>query len=294
MAIPQTTGEKRLRPMGVDIGATLAKLAMRAPDGSLQLEFFSAGDLPGIDRRIADLAPDRLGLTGCGASAAAARLHRPTRSCLEFEAWGRGARILLRGQGFQEESPYLLVSLGTGTSILRVEGETVTRLGGTALGGGTLLGLGVALTGCRTHAEICRLAEQGDRGKVDLRVGDIYAEGEIPLPGETTAASFGGLARSGRGEGGREAPSPTNSAKPEDLAAAVIGLVGENVALVCSGIAQAAGISRLVFGGATLLENPALASILTGVTGLMGNQPVLLESGSFAGAVGALDAAAEA
>ncbi len=291
MSIPHPAQENRTRSMGVDIGATLAKFAVRGPDGSLCFDFISAGDLPGIDRRIGDAAPDCVGLTGCGATAAAARLDRPSRCCLEFEAWGRGSQILLRDQGLGDEAPYLLVSLGTGTSILRVEGESVSRLGGTALGGGTLVGLGAALTGCPSHGEICLLAEAGDRGKVDLRVSDIYQNDEIPLPGETTAASFGGLARWGSGAEGAAHPNPATSARSEDLAAAVIGLVGENVALVCGGIAQAAGIRRIVYGGATLHENPALVAILLGVTRLMGGEPVLLESGSFAGAVGALESA---
>jgi len=277
--------------MGVDIGATLAKLAMRAPDGSLFFEFTSAQDCAEIDRRIADAAPDRVGLTGCGATAAAARLDLPSQCCLEFEAWGRGARILLRDQDFLEDAPYLLVSLGTGTSILRVEGENVSRLGGTALGGGTLVGLGAALTGCPSHSEICSLAEAGDRGRVDLRVGDIYASDEIPLPGETTAASFGGLARRSLGRENTIDSDPDEPPRTEDLAAAVIGLVAENVALVCGGIAQAAGIRRIVYGGATLHENPALVTILLGVTRLMGSEPVLLENGSYAGAVGALASA---
>ncbi|HIF96114.1 MAG TPA: hypothetical protein EYQ54_03655, partial [Myxococcales bacterium] len=129
MSIPHPAQENRTRSMGVDIGATLAKFAVRGPDGSLCFDFISAGDLPGIDRRIGDAAPDCVGLTGCGATAAAARLDRPSRCCLEFEAWGRGSQILLRDQGLGDEAPYLLVSLGTGTSILRVEGESVSRLG---------------------------------------------------------------------------------------------------------------------------------------------------------------------
>ena len=294
MAILDTVEEKSDCRVGVDIGATLAKLAVRAPDGKLGFEFHSANDLPAVQQRIADLAPHCVGLTGCGAKALEARLDLPTLRMLEFEAWGLGSRSLLRAQGIDENSPYLLVSLGTGTSVLRVEGEEVSRVGGTALGGGTVLGLGVALTGCATHRAICRLAERGDRGRVDLRVGDIYEAGEIALPGETTAASFGNLARWLAQEPPEEADGGPDPSRPEDLAAAVMGLVGENVALICCGIAQATGIARLVYGGATLHENPALVATLQAVSAGMGNATIFLDEGSFAGAAGALERSANA
>jgi type II pantothenate kinase len=156
-----------------------------------------------------------------------------------------------------------------------------------------MVGLGVALTGCESHEEICRLAQRGDRGRVDLRVGDIYREGEIALPGDTTAASFGNLARWLSRDSQQSAGSRDAAARPEDLAAAVMGLVGENVALVCCGLAAAAGLSRLVYGGATLHDNPALVAIVKTVSAGLGREPILLENGSFAGAVGALEWAAE-
>ena len=195
-----------------------------------------------------------------------------------LEAVGGGAADL----GLAADAPYLLVSVGTGTSVLRVEGADVARVGGTALGGGTLMGLSGALTGKTDYEEICRLAEKGDRGRVDLRVGDLYAENEIQLPGETTAAAFGKLALPSS-----KAPSV------EDLAAAILGLVGENVALIGCGIAYATGVRRLVYGGGTLHDNPVLVSVLQAVTSMAGCEPVLLEHGTFAGAVGALDSAAD-
>ncbi len=291
MTSPDTPEEMPPPCVGVDLGATLAKLVIRAPGEDLRFEFLSAANLQTLEERISEIGPGRIGMTGCGASTLEARLGLRAQRCVEFEAWGRGSRTLLRGQNADADAPYLLVSLGTGTSILRVEGDAVARLGGTALGGGTLLGLGVALTGCRSHEELCHLAEEGDRARVDLRVSDIYREGEIALPGETTAASFGNLARwlSPDREEGNEAPS-----QPADLAAAVMGLVGENVALLCCGLAAATGVSQLVYGGGSLHHNPVLASIIEDVSAGLGQTPLFLENGSFAGAVGALEQGSEA
>jgi type II pantothenate kinase len=257
--------------------------------------FLPAGSVEAVLRRIRALSPTRIGLTGCGAAALSEQLDRPSVRVVEFDAWGRGSRELLSRQheSEDEDAPYLLVSLGTGTSVLKVEGDRTSRLGGSALGGGTVLGLGVALTGCASFEELCKLARGGRRGNVDLLVSDIYRPGEVPIPGEATAASFGNLAR--WLTPGRDAALPAHGdpSQREDLASSVMGLVGENVALISCGHSTSVGIDRIVYGGATLHDNPALVAVLMGVTAGLGRKPVLLEDGGYAGALGALARAAD-
>ena len=58
---------------------------------------------------------------------------------------------------FQEKDtyPYLLVIIGSGVSILKVESESnFERIGGTATGGGTFWGLGSLLTGAKARIPI--------------------------------------------------------------------------------------------------------------------------------------------
>ncbi|MFV1959295.1 MAG: FGGY family carbohydrate kinase, partial [Planctomycetota bacterium] len=91
--------------------------------------------------------------------------------------------------------------VGTGTSILRVEDGQATRLGGTALGGGTVLGLGVALTGCESYEELCALFRVPPAVLPEVRassgvLGEARAAGleGIPLAGvagDQQAALFG-------------------------------------------------------------------------------------------------------
>jgi type II pantothenate kinase len=162
--------------------------------------------------------------------------------------------------------------------VLLADGLSTSRLGGTALGGGTVVGLGSALLGSGCFEEIVNLAARGDRRRVDLLVSDIYRSGEIPLASDMTAANFGRLGRTGA----EEAPAR------EDLAHAIMGLVGENIALVCAGLAAAARAPRVVFGGSTLRANPTLQAILEQITAAMGREPVFLREGEFAGALGSL------
>ena len=189
----------------------------------------------------------------------------------EFAAWSRGAERLLAGAAVPR---YLLVSLGTGTSALLVDGGETTRVGGTALGGGTVVGLGSGLIGTSSFDELVALAQRGDRRRVDLLVSEI---GDIPLPGDVTASSFAKLAM-----------AQETAHDAGDLAHAVMGLVGENVALICNALAAASGVERIVYAGSTLRGNSTLVEILRGLTAILGHEPVILPNGEFAGALGAL------
>jgi len=93
--------------------------------------------------------------------------------------------------------PYLVVNIGSGVSILKVESEnSFTRVGGTSLGGGTFYGLCKKLTGVESYAEILEMAECGDSTKVDMLVRDIYGGDyeRLGLAGSVVASSFGKLA----------------------------------------------------------------------------------------------------
>jgi len=276
----------RTEALGVDSGATLVKLCARDETGRL---FFDTLPAPSHDRVRAlldRLEPERVGVTGCGTAGLLAGMGREVSRPVEFDAWGRGAGRLLRDMGHEPESAYLLVSIGTGTSALRVEGDRVERVGGSALGGGTALGLGLALTGCRSHGELMRLAARGERGGVDLLISDIYAGDEIGLVGEATASSFGKLAQSL--DRSRPNAEPVGPPRPEDMAASVMGLVAENIALICNAHAHAAGVSTIVFGGSTLLENPTIVQTVDVLTRVMGHDSVMLPHCGHAGALGAM------
>jgi type II pantothenate kinase len=274
-----TGGRVRL---GLDVGATLAKLAIARGEGRVEYRLAPAHAIEPLALEVEGLAPERVGVTGGGALQLVRSLSLDTASVGEFEAWGAGSHALLHQQGRATGERHLLVSLGTGTSAMLVDGDHVTRVGGTALGGGTLLGLGAALTGVADFDRLVSLAAGGDRRRVDLLVSDIYRAGGLPLPGDLTAACFGKLAAPARGE----------PPAPRDLAHAVIGLVGENVGLICGALALTAGVRRILFGGSTLRGNPVLVEILGGLCTRMGREAVFLRNGEFAGALGALEIAA--
>ena len=186
----------------------------------LETRVLPAGDVKDASAQIEAWEPRCVAATGGGAQQLEAGLAGlagvAVCSFPEFQAWGRGVAVLAKLEGLGLPESYLVVSLGTGTSVLWVRGERCERVGGSALGGGSLLGLGQLLLETGSFERIAELACGGDRRRVDLLVGDIYRGQDTPLPRDLNAASFGKI----------------DSREPADLAHALMGLLGENIALI--------------------------------------------------------------
>jgi type II pantothenate kinase len=266
---------------GVDIGATLAKaVVVRAGAGLETFEPFvcPSTDLSALAAFLSSRQPLRLAATGAGAHRIGNLVKSVDPPVLtdEFEAWGEGEKVLLRHADFTPTTPHYLVSLGTGTSILRIGQEgRVSRAGGTGLGGGTLRGFGQLLLGQADHDALTTLAFQGDRRRVDLLVRDVYPSGDIALQGDLTASNLGRIA----------------SRDSRDVANAITGLVGENVGLLAAALSKQEAVPfplDIVYAGSTLRQNVALRDVLAFATSVGGARALFLPNGEFVGAVGAL------
>lgn len=257
--------------IGLDLGASLTKAVLLDGDTLVEDAHLPSGDSAALEAWLAG-RDEPVFATGAGARALAAR-HSATL-VPEFEAWGAGEAVLLAKAALEVPFPHLLVSLGTGTSIFRVEAPgRAVRVGGTALGGGTLAGLSSLLSGPSTHAERAALAARGDRSRVDLFVRDLYPHDDIPLAKDLTAANFG----------------KALSRDPADLALALAHLVGENVGLLAGSLARDLDAPRaIVYAGSTLEGHDALVNAVFRATCTAGATPLLLPLGGLTGAVGAV------
>jgi type II pantothenate kinase len=263
---------------GVDAGATLCKLVYQGSE--LQFDRRSSSDLAGIEDWLRRHRPRRIGVTGGGAPGLMpllGQLGTAATAVPEFAAWALGAPQVAQLSGLSLPERSVLVSLGTGTSILGLHRQESRRLGGCALGGGTIVGLGRLLTGESDFHRLTALAAAGDRRAVDLLVGDIYPQGGLELAGHLNAASFGKL----------------GSRRPEDLMAAVMALVGENVALLAAALGRDAELDPIVYCGSSLEGNAALEAVLAEATRLLSRTPSFLPRGAYCGALGAAVAAAQ-
>lgn len=189
----------------------------------------------------------------------------------EAKAIGRGG---LRAANLSEA---LVVSLGTGTAMVLSRGDQFMHLGGSAVGGGTLLGLGQLLLGTRDPQEIAALAEQGDLSKVDLTVGDIIGGPIGRVPAEFAAAHFGKVIKADA--------SPSRV----DIAAGLCNLIGQAIATTVLPTATAVQQSVIVLTG-NLIHVAAVRAALEAVDRLgTGDRFRVPPHPGFATALGALD-----
>ena len=97
---------------------------------------------------------ERIYITGVGSSFLSGNIYGiPTIRVEEFSAIGRGGLWLT---GLDEA---IIVSMGTGTAFVHANGNSYRHLGGSGVGGGTLIGLGRKLTSADGFDFLCRLAE---------------------------------------------------------------------------------------------------------------------------------------
>lgn len=180
-------------------------------------------------------------LTGVGSSGVSKPIYGiPTFKVDEFVANGTGGRY------FSKEEKSVVVSMGTGTSYVLVEGDKLSYLGGIAIGGGTILGLSKLLLNTQDIEAIQSLSLQGNVNQIDLRISDISRD---PLPGlnlNVTAANFGKV---------------EEIVTKEDIAAGIVHMVIESICHTGTLIAQDKGVKEFILIGS--LANFAECAYIT-------------------------------
>lgn len=188
----------------------------------------------------------------------------------EVEAIGRG------GLRAANVSLALVVSMGTGTAMVLASQDQCLHMGGSAVGGGTLVGLGQLLLGTDDPQEIAQLASQGNLQRVDLTVGDIIGGPVGRIPASFAASHFGKVTRLNR--------SPSR----DDVAAGLCNLIGQALATTVLGTASAAQQSIIVLTG-QLIEVAMIRKALEAVDALGGHKRFQVPPyPGFATALGAL------
>ena len=108
----------------------------------------------------------------------------PTSRADEFVADGLGAR-------FESKLDHIIVvSMGTGTSLVLCNGNDIHHIGGISIGGGTLQGLSRIMLQTSDIRQVSELAKHGDISHVSLMIGDISAHPLPGLPMNVTASLF--------------------------------------------------------------------------------------------------------
>ena len=146
-------------------------------------------------------------------------------------------------QGGDDLFPYLLVNIGSGVSIIKVDRDGFERVGGTNIGGGTFWGLCRLLTGLKDFDQMLACSAGGDNSKVDMLVGDIYGGrdyAKVGLSSSTIASSFGQVVMD---EGSLE------DYDKADITLSLLRMISYNISHIATMTAVKHGLKRIFFGG---------------------------------------------
>lgn len=213
---------------------------------------------------------DRVLMTGVGSSFLDKPIYSlPCEKVSEFDCVGRGGLYL------SELNEAIVVSMGTGTALIhamREGGRVKTKyLGGTGVGGGTLLGLSRRMLGVDTIEHIEQLCEDGNLDNVDLFIKDISGDTSFQINGEITASNFGKL---------------SDMAGANDVALGIANMVAETIAMLAVFAARNFGITNIVLTG-NLTALPSIVRVFKGVEKNFGVTFLIPDRSQFATVIGA-------
>ncbi len=211
---------------------------------------------------------EKVKLTGVGSSYVTKPLYGLTcERTVEFECVGRGGIYL---SGLEEA---IVVSMGTGTAIIYANKDGETQyLGGTGVGGGTLVGLSRRMLGMDNINHIVEIAKEGCLDHVDLRIKDMYdKDSSIDLAENMTAANFGKL---------------SDLASPGDVALAILNMVFETAGMLAIFAARSKNLHDIVLTG-NLTSIPQAKKIYADLENIFDVHFIIPEHAQFACAIGA-------
>lgn len=174
---------------------------------------------------------DSVVMTGVGSSYITKPIYSlPCDTVPEFRSVGLGGLYL---SGLDRA---VIASLGTGTALVYAErGKEPEYLGGTGVGGGTLMGLSRRILGAEDVDYIQELAKEGDLSHIDLRIGDITKKDHgLTMPDHMTAANFGKV---------------TDAATNADFALGILNMIFETVGMLALFAARSRGVKDIVLTG---------------------------------------------
>lgn len=256
-------GGSTTKIVGMQAGKIIAREIVRAAD-PVTSAFGAVGKLIN-DHSISVNDIEQINITGVGSGYPQAPIFGiRTVVVEEFKATGLGGLYL---SGLEHA---VVVSMGTGTAYLEATKNSVRHIIGSGVGGGTLVGLGMALTGTSDAIKLSDMATSGDILKCDLTIGDITKNGVTGLPMNVTASNFGKAA---------------DDLSREDKMAGVFNLVYQAVGTVAVMASRQCNLKDIVFTG-QLTDLKECQQYLLPFEDLYGVNMIIPEDAVFATALG--------
>ncbi|MCD8352598.1 MAG: hypothetical protein LUC93_18500 [Planctomycetaceae bacterium] len=262
--------------IGIDLGSSVLKLAAlggsdivatakQDNDPAASPEFQIATLLCSVALDVADV--EGIVLTGVGARRVegGTLYNRPVGFVEEFAATARG------GLELSGRDRAVVASMGTGTAFLYAADGAVRHLGGSGVGGGTLMGMCRRLYGLQSFEDVVATAGRGDLNRVDTRIKDIASDAYMNLPPDLTSSNFG---------------KSLAVATDADMVLGLVNMVLETAGVMAVLSCRATGAPCAVLTG-SLLRLPQAEPTYATFTQNFGVEFILPPRAAFATAIGA-------
>ena len=262
--------------IGIDIGSTTTKVAAIISDNNIIKIKTRAIDaitsatgafgkmIMENDFRLEDI--DKINMTGAGSSKITGNLFGITTNKIdEMIAIGAGGKYL------SKKDHIIISNIGTGTAIIQVDGNIITHLGGTGVGGGTIIGLAKEMLKTTEFDTILQYALKGNINNIDLNVGDIADANIGFLEKRVTASNFGKM---------------LDTATREDIALGIINLTYQVIGMVSVFAARSKDNHTVVITG-NGSNNPIGKKILADISRMYNIEFEFPADAEYATAIGA-------
>ena len=265
--------------IGIDVGGSTTKIVGFDGNRLLEPQLVKANDpiasfYGGFgkftnDNNISLSDIEKVMITGVGSSFLGNNIYGlETIHVDEFVANGKGGLYL------SDMDEAVIASMGTGTAFVYANAKTgeYAHLGGTGVGGGTLVGIADKLLGIRSAQHVAELALGGDIKNIDLMISDITEQGMGPhLSIEATASNFGKV---------------SDLASREDIALGLVNMVFETIAMMAIFSARTKGIKDIVLIG-NLSILPQAKEIFAKLRDMFGVNIIIPQNSAYGTVIGA-------
>ena len=238
--------------IGIDIGLSATKMAITGNDEVIRFACFeNCSSKNEIEQNLTSLLKTQkikikdvceIAVTGVGSSFADDILNIKTQKVDEFYAMAKGACY------FSKLKKFTALSMRTGTAIVFVNGDEITHLGGSGVGGGTLMGLSKLLLDIDSFDELISLSKTGDLSKIDIFLDNKNKNNNCKLPQDLIASNFGKVAKS-------------QDLKERDIAIGIVNMVFQTIGRVSALATKSVDTSEIVAIG-NLSKTPQAQQIL--------------------------------
>lgn len=263
--------------LGIDIGGSTTKIVALNENKECiaTLQVMAADQITALYGAIGNLLYSnhfvvedvrKIVLTGVGSSMVEGNIYGiPTYKVNEFDAIGHGGLIL---SGLDET---MVISMGTGTAFVHASHEKCEHIGGSGVGGGTIMGLAAKMLGVTDAKSIASMAKEGNLADVDLYVDEISNKETTALSSNVTASNL--------------AKMKSNSSD-NDIAKGILNMVYQTVGMLAVFACRNTDIKSVVATG-SVATFPAADSMLKAVGELCGINFIIPKEAKFATAIGA-------